>query len=69
MTRSDVESVDMHVTDYETKVEDIAENNIQQKLIKPLVKLLQKLRWIQHGKIQLYIAYIILAIAILLLFI
>lgn len=57
------------LTTYETKVEDIAENNIHQKLIKPLFKLLQKLRWIQHGKIQLYIAYIILAIIVLLLFI
>jgi hydrogenase-4 component B len=57
------------LTTYETKVEDIAEKNINQKLIRPLVKVLQKLRWIQHGKIQLYIAYIILAIVILLLFI
>jgi hydrogenase-4 component B len=57
------------LTTYETKVEDIAENYIQQYLIKPLVKLLQKLRWIQHGKIQLYIAYIIVAIVALLLFI
>jgi hydrogenase-4 component B len=57
------------LTTYETKVEDIAETNIQQKLVKPLVKLLQKLRWIQHGKIQLYIAYIILAIIVLLVFI
>jgi hydrogenase-4 component B len=57
------------LTTYETKVEDIAENYIQQYLIRPLVKLLQKLRWIQHGKIQLYIAYIIVAIVALLLFI
>ena len=57
------------VTTYETKNEDIAENTIQLKLVRPLVKLLRKLRWIQHGKIQLYIAYIILAIVVLLLFI
>jgi hydrogenase-4 component B len=57
------------LTTYQTKVEDIAEKSILQKLIKPLFKLLEKLRWIQHGKIQLYIAYIILAIVVLLLFI
>jgi len=38
-------------------------------VVKPLFKLLEKMRWIQHGKIQLYIAYIILAIVVLLLFI
>ena len=57
------------LTTYETKIEDIAEKSIRQKLINPLFKLLEKLRWIQHGKIQLYIAYIILAIIGLLLFI
>ena len=57
------------LTTYETKVEDIAEKSIQQYLIRPLFNLLQKLHWIQHGKIQLYIAYIILAIVVLLLFI
>lgn len=57
------------LTTYETKVEDIAEKNINQNLILPLFKLLQKLHWIQHGMIQLYIAYIIVAIIVLLLFI
>jgi len=57
------------LTTYETKVEDIAEKNIERFLIRPLFNLLQKLHWIQHGKIQLYIAYIILAIVVLLLFI
>ena len=57
------------LTTYETKVEDIAEKNIERFLIRSLFNLLQKLHWIQHGKIQLYIAYIILAIVVLLLFI
>ena len=57
------------ITAYETKVEDISENYIHQIFVKPLFKGLRKLRWIQHGKIQLYIAYIILAIVVLLLFI
>ncbi len=55
-------------TTYQTKVNDIAETYIQQWLTKPLYKLLQKLRWIQHGKIQLYIGYIIFTIVALLLF-
>ena len=57
------------LTTYQTKVEDIAEKSMHQKVVKPLFKLLEKMRWIQHGKIQLYIAYIILAIVVLLLFI
>lgn len=55
-------------TTWETKVEDIAESNYQQRLIKPMLTFLQKLRWIQHGNIQLYIGYIIVAIIVLLLF-
>ncbi|MFN2366260.1 MAG: proton-conducting transporter membrane subunit [Desulfurivibrionaceae bacterium] len=57
------------VTTYETRVEDLAENYIHRGLIRPLVKYLHKLRWIQHGKIQLYIGYIVLAIVALLIFI
>ncbi len=56
-------------TTWNTTVEDVAEINFQQRLIQPLLKILGKLRWIQHGKIQLYIAYIVLAMIILLLFI
>lgn len=56
-------------TSWSTTVEDVAEINFQQRLIQPLLKFLAKLRWIQHGKIQLYIAYIVLAMIVLLLFI
>ena len=56
-------------TTWSTTVEDVAEINFQQRLIQPLLKFLAKLRWIQHGKIQLYIAYIVLAMIVLLLFI
>nr|MBF0222463.1 hydrogenase [Desulfobulbaceae bacterium] len=55
-------------TTYETQVTDIAELYIQSWITKPLYRLLQKLRWIQHGNIQLYIGYIILTIVALLLF-
>lgn len=53
--------------DYKTEVEDQAETNIHRILVRPVFWLLHKLRWIQHGAIQLYIAYIVLAIIVLLL--
>ncbi len=55
-------------TTWETTVDDVAEINYHSRLVQPLLKLVHKLRWIQHGNIQLYIAYIIVAIVALLLF-
>ena len=55
-------------TTWESTVEDLAESNYQHGLINPMMTLLKKLRWIQHGNIQMYIGYIILAIIVLLLF-
>ncbi|MDA3971968.1 MAG: proton-conducting transporter membrane subunit [Desulfobulbaceae bacterium] len=55
-------------TTWESEVVDIAESNYQLRLITPMLTLLGKLRWIQHGNIQLYIGYIIVAIIVLLLF-
>jgi len=55
-------------TTHHTEVIDIAEVNIHGTIIKPLFKLLDKLRWIQHGNIQLYIGYIVLAIVVALVF-
>ncbi len=54
---------------YETRVDDIAEISLNQGLISPLLKVLGRMRWIQHGNIQLYIGYIILTIIVLLFFI
>jgi hydrogenase-4 component B len=56
------------VTTWESTVEDIAETNYQKRLINPMMVFLGKLRWIQHGNIQLYIGYIVVAIVVLLLF-
>jgi len=53
-------------TTWDTKVEDVAEIYYQRYLTQPLLKVMNNLRWIQHGKIQLYIAYIVLTIIILL---
>jgi hydrogenase-4 component B len=52
---------------YASRVDDIAEIALWKFLIFPLAWLLGKLRWIQHGQIQLYIGYIIGTIALLLL--
>ena len=54
-------------TAYGSKVADLAETGLDRMLIQPLLQILGKLRWIQHGHIQLYIGYIILTIAVLLL--
>lgn len=54
-------------TVYESRVEDIAEIGINRGVALPLLILLGKLRWIQHGNVQLYIGYIIFAILTLLL--
>ncbi len=54
-------------TAYETQVDDIAEIAMNQWLVHPLARILDWLRWIQHGHIQLYIGYIVLTIIVLLL--
>ena len=55
-------------TSYESRVDDIAEVGMNNGIALPLLMLLGKLRWIQHGNVQLYIGYIIVAILILLMF-
>ncbi|WP_051309705.1 proton-conducting transporter transmembrane domain-containing protein [Desulfogranum japonicum] len=52
---------------YETHVDDIAEQTLIERIVEPLLFLLGKLRWIQHGHIQLYIGYIIITILVALL--
>lgn len=53
-------------TTYETHVDDIAETALVDHIVSPVLYFLGKLRWIQHGRIQLYIAYIIVTIVVLL---
>ena len=38
-------------------------------IVRPVMSLFDRLRWIQHGDIHLYIGYILLAIVVLLLFV
>ncbi len=55
-------------TTWHMQAEDVALMNYERILVRPLYSLVYKLRWIQHGNIQLYIAYIIAAIFVLLVF-
>ncbi|MFH0729917.1 MAG: proton-conducting transporter membrane subunit [Pseudomonadota bacterium] len=56
-------------THYQSHVSDIAEFHMGTLVQRPVLSLFDKLRWIQHGNIHLYIGYILLAIVVLLFFI
>jgi len=56
-------------TRYESRVHDIAERLMEPGVVRPVQFLFDRLRWIQHGDIHLYIGYILLAIVLLLFFI
>lgn len=56
-------------TTYKSHVDDIAEKTLMERIVSPVLYLLAKLRWIQHGHIQLYIGYIVATIIVLLFFI
>jgi hydrogenase-4 component B len=56
-------------TRYESRVQDIAERYMEPGVIRPVQFLFDRLRWIQHGDIHLYIGYILLAIVLLLFFV
>jgi len=56
-------------THYHSHVDDIAERYMEPVAVKPVLWLFDRLRWIQHGDIHLYIGYILLAIVILLFFV
>jgi len=56
-------------THYHSKIHDIAERYMIDAIVRPVLALFDKLRWIQHGDIHLYIGYILLAIVILMFFV
>ncbi|WP_300459025.1 proton-conducting transporter membrane subunit [Desulfobacula sp.] len=56
-------------TQYQSHVNDIADRHLNRLIVNPVLSLFDKLRWIQHGDIHLYIGYILLAIVLLLFFI
>ncbi len=56
-------------THYHSHVDDIAELHMGTVIVRPVIWLFDRLRWIQHGDIHLYIGYILLAIVVLLFFV
>lgn len=56
-------------THYKSQVHDIAEVYMDRGIVRPILAFFDKLRWIQHGDIHLYIGYILLAIVLLLFFV
>ena len=54
---------------YHSQVEDVAERNSSRLIVRPVMALFDRLRWIQHGDIHLYVGYILLAIVALLIFV
>ena len=56
-------------THYHSQVHDIIELHLDRMVVRPVLWLFDKLRWIQHGDIHLYIGYILLAIVVLLFFV
>lgn len=56
-------------TFYKSRINDIAEVHMGTFIVRPVLFFFDKLRWIQHGDIHLYIGYILLAIILLLFFI
>jgi hydrogenase-4 component B len=56
-------------THYRSQVHDAAELQMHRLVVKPVTWLFDRLRWLQHGDIHLYIGYILLAIVVLLFFV
>lgn len=56
-------------THYKSEVDDLAEGQLEPFVLRPVRWIFDKLRWIQHGDIHLYIGYILLTIVVLLFFI
>jgi len=56
-------------TQYHSQVNDVAELHMEKVVVQPILWLFDRLRWIQHGDIHLYIGYILLAIVVLLFFV
>jgi hydrogenase-4 component B len=65
---SGIDTIFPDKTTYSTEIHDTAETYLHRFILRPITFILGKLRWIQHGNIQIYIGYIVLAILVMLLF-
>jgi len=56
-------------THYHSRIDDIAERYQGTIIVRPVSAFFDRLGWLQHGDIHLYIGYILLAIIVLLFFV
>lgn len=56
-------------THYHSHISDIAEQHMGTVVVRPVLWFFDRLHWIQHGDIHLYIGYILAAIVVLLFFV
>ena len=56
-------------THYRSEMQDAAELLLNRVIVQPVMWLFDRLRWLQHGDIHMYIGYILLAIVVLLFFV
>ena len=56
-------------THYHSRIDDIVERHQGTLIVRPVSAFFDRLRWLQHGDIHLYIGYILLAIVVLLFFV
>jgi len=66
------QQIDSHFplkTHYHSETHDGVETVLQRLILNPIFFILDRLRWVQHGDIHLYIGYILLAVVALLIFI
>lgn len=54
---------------YHSHAGDIAQGPLDHGIVRPVLFFFDRLRWIQHGDIHLYIGYILLALVVLLVFV
>lgn len=64
-----VEGVFPEKTHFRSQINDLAELHMTTLIVRPVLAIFDKLRWIQHGDIHLYVGYILLTILILLFFV
>ena len=56
-------------TEYRSRIIDVAERQMGNIIVRPVLWLFDRLRWIQQGDIHPYIGYILVAIVVLLFFV
>jgi hydrogenase-4 component B len=56
-------------TYYISQIQDLAERHLGHLVVRPVQRLFDRLRWVQHGDIHMYIGFILIAIVVALVFV